>query len=319
MQKKKITYEVNNVCKYFTSKRHTVKAVDNVSFSIRQGETFGIVGESGCGKTSLGKTMMGILPIESGEVLFNGQNVHRLSKKENLAFCKKAQMVFQDPYASLDPTKQILDIIGEGLRIHAKNISRKEREEKVYQLINTVGLNSEHALRYPHEFSGGERQRIGIARALAVDPEFLLCDEPVSALDVSIQAQIINLLSELKAARQLTMLFISHDLSMVKYIADRVGVMYLGNLVEVCDCETLYRAHKHPYTKVLISSIPIPDPQKAQERDHSAVIGEASLSQMQESCHFYSRCINRMDICKEKIPALREVEPGHLVACHLYD
>lgn len=318
MENRAISYQIKDLEKSFVSKRHRVKALDKVSFDIFEGETLGIVGESGCGKSTLGKVMLGILSPDSGEVLFEGKDVHKMSRKEEFRFCKEAQMIFQDPYASLDPTKQVKAIIGEGLRIHYKNLTPAQRQERILQLINQVGLRPEHAERYPHEFSGGERQRIGIARALAVEPRFLLCDEPVSALDVSVQAQVINLLAELKACQKLTMLFISHDLSMVKFIADRIGVMYLGNLVEVCDSKELYENHLHPYSQLLISSIPIPDPIETQKRDMASIQGEAQHSQNPQtnSCPFYHRCKQRSDRCKEEKPQLQEVSSGHWVACH---
>jgi oligopeptide transport system ATP-binding protein len=320
MENRPVSYQVRDLEKSFMAKKHSVKALDKVSFDIYEGETLGIVGESGCGKSTLGKVMLGILAPDSGQVLFEGKDVHKMKRKEEFRFCKEAQMIFQDPYASLDPTKQVKAIIGEGLRIHYRNLRPAEREERVLELINQVGLRPEHAERYPHEFSGGERQRIGIARALAVEPRFLLCDEPVSALDVSVQAQVINLLAELKASQKLTMLFISHDLSMVKFIADRIGVMYLGNLVEVCSSEELYHNHLHPYSQLLISSIPIPDPIEAQKRDVEGIKGEVSHSQNPKtsSCPFYHRCREKSERCGEKKPELQEVAPGHWVACHKF-
>ena len=241
MNNRPVELEVSNLCKYYSAgKNRVLKAVDDVSFVIHKGETLGIVGESGCGKTTCGKTCIGMLPKTGGEVKYKGKDVHKLSKKERFDFTKKVQMIFQDPYASLDPHQKVYDIIAEGIRIHGLAKDKKEEERLVLELLDMVGLNAEHAMRNVHEFSGGQRQRIGIARALSVDPEFLFCDEPISALDVSIQAQIINLLMKLQKERDLTMLFIAHDLSMVKHISDRIGVMYLGNMVELSASSELY-------------------------------------------------------------------------------
>ena len=250
MDKKEVLIEVKDLKKYFqVGRNQTLKAVDGVNFKIYKGETLGIVGESGCGKTTCGKTVMGLYKATGGEVLFDGVDINKLNKNEKKEFTKRAQIIFQDPYSSLNPRMTVGDIIGEGIDIH-KLYTGKERQEKIYELLELVGLNREHALRFPHEFSGGQRQRIGIARALAIEPEFIVCDEPISALDVSIQAQVVNLLIELQQKKNLTYLFIAHDLSMVKHISDRVGVMYLGNMVEFAESDELYQNPLHPYTSV---------------------------------------------------------------------
>ena len=254
--------EVKNLKQYFNEgKASEVRAIDDISFSINRGETFGLVGESGCGKSTTGRTIIRLYDATDGEVLFNGVNVQdKKTKAANKDFNRKMQMIFQDPYASLNPRMKVMDIIAEGIDVHGLAKTKKERREKVISLLETVGLNREHAERYPHEFSGGQRQRIGIARALAVDPEFIIADEPISALDVSIQAQVVNLLKDLQEERGLTYLFIAHDLSMVKYISDRIGVMYFGKLVEMASADELYRNPMHAYTKSLLSAIPLPDP-----------------------------------------------------------
>lgn len=254
--------EVRDLKQYFNAGKSTeVRALDGISFSIKRGETFGLVGESGCGKSTTGRTMIRLYDATAGQVLYDGVDVHApKSKKETHALNRKMQMIFQDPYASLNPRMKVLDIIAEGLDIHGLVKNKTERKQKVIELLETVGLNREHAERYPHEFSGGQRQRIGIARALAVDPEFIIADEPISALDVSIQAQVVNLLKELQEEKGLTYLFIAHDLSMVKYISDRIGVMYFGKLVEMAPADELYRNPMHAYTKSLLSAIPLPDP-----------------------------------------------------------
>lgn len=254
--------EVRNLKQYFNAGKSTeVRAIDDISFTIKRGETFGLVGESGCGKSTTGRTMIRLYDATAGQVLYDGVDVHApKSKSENHALNRKMQMIFQDPYASLNPRMKVLDIIAEGLDIHGLVKGKKERKQKVLDLLETVGLNREHAERYPHEFSGGQRQRIGIARALAVDPEFIIADEPISALDVSIQAQVVNLLKDLQEEKGLTYLFIAHDLSMVKYISDRIGVMYFGKLVEMAPADELYKNPMHAYTKSLLSAIPLPDP-----------------------------------------------------------
>lgn len=320
MQDREVELEVNHLSKYFQAGRNkTLKAVDDVSFKIYKGETFGIVGESGCGKTTCGKTCIGMLEKSGGEVLFRGQNIHTMTKKERFCFTKKAQMIFQDPYASLDPHQKVYKIVREGIKVHKLAASKEEERHRILELLEMVGLNSEHALRNVHEFSGGQRQRIGIARALAVNPEFLFCDEPISALDVSIQAQIINLLIKLQKERNLTMLFIAHDLSMVKHISDRIGVMYLGNMVELCEAEELYRHPYHPYTQALLSAIPIADPKAAKERKRIVLEGDVpSPVNPPKGCRFCNRCKECMDICHTERPQLKEIKSGHFAACHLY-
>lgn len=297
-----VLFEIKNLKKYFNIGDIVLRAVDDVSFNIHKGETFGLVGESGSGKTTVGRTIMGLYKPTSGQVLMNGADIHKLKGKDQKDFHRKVQMIFQDPYASLDPRMTVGDIIGEGIDIH-NLYSGKKRLERIYQLLEMVGLNQEHASRFPHEFSGGQRQRIGIARALAIEPEFIVCDEPISALDVSIQAQVVNLLIKLQKELKLTYLFIAHDLSMVKHISDRVGVMYLGHMVEVARSEDLYRNPVHPYTKSLLSAIPIPDPkiEKSKERIRFDEDRTANLFHAKKTSH------------KSKAPVLVEVEKDHFV------
>ncbi|MDO4265487.1 MAG: ABC transporter ATP-binding protein [Eubacteriales bacterium] len=313
--------EVKHLCKYFPAGRKKVlHAVDDVSFRIEKGQTLGIVGESGCGKTTCGKTSIGLLSRTSGEVLFRGVDIHSMSKQERFELTGHVQMVFQDPYASLDPHQLVYDIIAEGIRNHKRAKNREEEKQMVLELLDMVGLRPEHASRNVHEFSGGQRQRIGIARALSVDPDFLFCDEPVSALDVSIQAQIINLLIRLKKQRGLTMMFIAHDLSVVRHISDNIAVMYLGNMIEYSPAADLYKHPYHPYTEALLSAIPIADPDLAQQRKPIILEGDApSPVDPPEGCGFCDRCSKRMNICRKKRPELREIENGHMVACHLYN
>ena len=315
----KVVMEVKGLKKHFKEgKNQTLKAVDDVSFSIREGETLGLVGESGCGKTTCGRTVIGMYDKTGGQVLYNGKDVHALRGKEKKAFSKDVQIIFQDPYASLDPRMTVADIIAEGIDIHGLAKNSKERDEKVFNLLEMVGLNKEHANRFVHEFSGGQRQRIGIARALAVEPKFILCDEPISALDVSIQAQVANLLIKLQKELGLTYLFIAHDLAMVKHISDRVAVMYLGSMVEVAASETLYENPKHPYTEALMSAIPIADPDVEESRQRIMLEGDVpSPINTPPGCKFQGRCSKVMDICKKEAPQLKEVEKDHFVACHL--
>lgn len=312
--------EIKNLKKYFpVGKKRSLKAVDDVTFDIRRGETFGLVGESGCGKTTCGRTIVGIYKPTGGEVHFDGQEVHSLSGKDKLKFKKRAQVIFQDPYASLDPRMTVGDIIGEGMDVHF-DYTEAERLENINNLLSIVGLNHEHGSRFAHELSGGQRQRIGIARALAVKPDFIMCDEPISALDVSIQAQIVNLLIKLQREMGITYLFISHDLSMVKHISDRIGVMYLGSLVEKAPNAKLYEKPLHPYTQALISAIPIADPDKEDNKEIIKLEGEVpSPINPPSGCKFRTRCRYAMDICAEIDPQLREIEKDHFVACHLYN
>lgn len=320
MKDRKKIFEIRHLKKYYSvSQKQWLKAVDDVSFDIYEGETLGIVGESGCGKTTCGKTCLGMIEKSGGEVLFMGQDVHSMKKREHFEFTKKVQMIFQDPYASLDPHQKVYNIIAEGIRIHKMAKGKKEEEKMVSELLEMVGLNAEHASRNVHEFSGGQRQRIGIARALSVNPEFLFCDEPISALDVSIQAQIINLLMKLQKERKLTMLFIAHDLSVVKHISDRVGVMYLGRMVELTMADQLYINPKHPYTQALLSAIPIADPDECKRKERIMLDGDVpSPINLPLGCRFASRCSKCMEICKSIEPNMIEVEQGHFVACHLY-
>ncbi|GIN39143.1 MULTISPECIES: ABC transporter ATP-binding protein [Heyndrickxia] len=291
--------EIKNLKQYFNKgTSNEVRAIDDISFDIYKGETLGLVGESGCGKSTTGRTIIRLYNATDGKVLFNGENVHaKKSKKELKKFHQKMQMIFQDPYASLNPRSKVADIIAEGIDIHGLAKSPQERMEMVEQLLETVGLNREHANRYPHEFSGGQRQRIGIARALAVNPEFIIADEPISALDVSIQAQVVNLMKKLQKEKGLTYLFIAHDLSMVKYISDRIGVMYFGKLVELAPADDLYNHPLHPYTQSLLSAIPLPDPDY--ERTRVRKTYDPSVHQYEQG---------------EEVK-MREVVPGHFVYC----
>lgn len=311
--------EVKNLKKYFNvGGGSKLKAVDNVSFNIKKGETLGLVGESGCGKTTCGRSILGLYSATDGEVLFEGVNIHKLNKKDRVEFTKKAQIIFQDPYASLNPRMTVGDIIGEGIDIHNLYTGTK-RTDRIYEVLELVGLNKEHASRFPHEFSGGQRQRIGIARALAIEPKFIVCDEPISALDVSIQAQVVNLLIKLQRELGLTYLFIAHDLSMVKHISDRVGVMYLGSMVELATSKELYDNPVHPYTRALLSAIPIPDPEVERSRKRVMLEGEVpSPIDTKPGCKFVARCAYAKPCCKEKTPVLKEIEKGHFVACYLY-
>lgn len=292
------------------------KVIDGISFSIMQGKTLGLVGESGCGKTTVGRTLLRLYPADGGKVLFKGNDVHQCSKKQYKQLTKSMQMIFQDPYASLNPRMTVGEIIGEGLDIH-KLHKGAARMKRIHELLEMVGLNREHAGRFPHEFSGGQRQRIGIARALSVEPEFIVCDEAISALDVSIQAQVINLLMDLQEQLGLTYLFISHDLSMVRHISDEIAVMYLGNMVERAETDALYDEPLHPYTQGLLSAIPTPDPQFEKQREHTLISGDVMTAAFNETgCKFRSRCPLAGDACAEK-PKLREIKPSHFVACHM--
>ena len=299
-------------------KSKPLKAVDGVSFSIRKGETLGLVGESGCGKTTVGRTILHLYKPTSGEVWYNGK---RIATKEDInEFRKKATMVFQDPYSSLNPRMTVSDIIGEPLDVHKLYSSKEERRERILELMGHVGLNSEHASRYAHEFSGGQRQRIGIARALAVNPDFIVCDEPVSALDVSIQAQVINMFDELQEKLGLTYLFIAHDLLVVRHISDRIAVMYLGKMVELADAEEIYNHPLHPYSKSLLSAVPVPDPKIARANQRIMLTGDIpSPLNAPSGCPFRTRCPHATKLCAESMPEFREVSNGHFVACHHMD
>jgi oligopeptide transport system ATP-binding protein len=313
--------EVRNLKKYFIADtdffgRPTayLKAVDGVSFSIKKGKTLGLVGESGCGKSTTGRTIIQLYKPTSGEILFNGKPLNSLSGEKSLR--REMQMIFQDPYASLNPRMTVSDIIGEPLDIH-KLASSVERRERIINLLQMVGLDSEHLSRFPHEFSGGQQQRIGIARALAVEPSFIICDEPISALDVSIQAQVVNLLERLQEELGLTYLFIAHDLAMVKHISDIVAVMYLGKIVEMTDSIELYSKPQHPYTQALLSAIPIPDP-LAEKRGRIHLLGDVpSPIHPPAGCNFSTRCPHVFPLCSEQEPALVDTGAGHMAACHL--
>jgi len=314
--------EVQNLKQYFHaggsifSPRY-IKAVDDVSFYINKGETLGLVGESGCGKTTVGRTILRLYEPTAGKIFYDGQDI---TKVNMLPYRRKMQIVFQDPYASLDPRMTVGDIVGEAIDIHKLAPTKKDRQDKIISLLEKVGLNSEHANRYPHEFSGGQRQRIGIARALAVDPEFIVCDEPISALDVSIQAQVVNMFEELQESMGLTYLFIAHDLSVVKHISQRIGVMYLGKLVELAESYELIFHSVHPYTKSLISAIPIADPIQARSSKRIVLEGDVpSPLNPPSGCRFRTRCRYATELCAQVEPEFKEVSPGHFAACHHLD
>lgn len=317
-QKHDILLEVHHLQKHFHTGSGVVKAVNDVTFNIKCGETLGVVGESGCGKSTMGRTILRLYDATAGEVLFEGKDVHKASAKELKKLRRDMQMIFQDPYASLNPRMTVGDIIGEAIDLHGL-ASGEKRKERIQELLRLVGLKPEHINRFPHEFSGGQRQRIGIARALAVEPKFIVCDEPISALDVSIQAQVVNLLAELQQKMGLTYLFIAHDLSMVKHISDRVAVMYLGKVVELAGSEELYETPLHPYTQALLSAIPIPDPDVERGRERIVLKGDVpSPMNPPSGCHFRTRCPHAMDVCAAVDPVWQKVKPGHFVACHLY-
>ena len=299
-------------------KKEFVKAVDGVTFEVKKGEVFGIVGESGCGKSTLGRGVCKLENLTSGHVYLDGEDITEYNDRRMRSVRKKVQMVFQDPYASLNPRMSVFDIIAEPLLVHHLYQDKADLEKKVLDLLHRVGLDDYHANRYPHEFSGGQRQRIGIARALAVEPSLIIADEPVSALDVSIQAQVLNLLNELKHDLDLTYIFVAHDLSVVEYISDRVGVMYLGNFVEVGEKEKIYSNPMHPYTQALLSAVPVPDPTAKRER----ILLEGSIPSAHKppaGCKFHTRCPKCMECCKTQAPERYEVDDGHYVYCHLYD
>lgn len=317
--------QVEHLKQYFPAggmgkNRKFVKAVDDVSFFVNKGETLGLVGESGCGKTTTGRSILRLYEPTGGKITFDGNvilDVENKVKADMLPYRQKMQMVFQDPYASLDPRMTVGDIVGEAIDIHKLATNKKERHDMIISMLEKVGLNSEHANRYPHEFSGGQRQRVGIARALAVNPQFIVCDEPISALDVSIQAQVVNMFEELQEQMGLTYLFIAHDLSVVKHISDRIGVMYLGKMVELADSYELVARSLHPYTKSLISAIPIADPIKARASKRIVLQGDVpSPLNPPTGCRFRTRCPYADECCAQKEPEWREVEKGHYVACH---
>ncbi|MGN0710869.1 MAG: ABC transporter ATP-binding protein [Anaerovoracaceae bacterium] len=321
-----VLLQVENLKKYFkvkdgVGKYKYVQAVEGVNFFIRKGETFGLVGESGCGKTTLGRAILRLHEPTSGKITYNGDVIFDGEQKKNVnmvPYRRKMQIIFQDPSASLDPRMTVGEIIGEALDVHKICKTKEERRDRINELLSRVGLNSEHSNRYPHEFSGGQQQRVGIARALAVEPEFIVCDEPISALDVSIQSQIVNMLEDMQTEMGLTYLFIAHDLSVVRHISDRIGVMYLGNMVELAESKKLYANPLHPYTKTLLSAVPIPDPEVCRNKQRIVLEGEIpSPINPPSGCRFHTRCPYAKDICKQETPEWREIEPGHYVACHI--
>jgi peptide/nickel transport system ATP-binding protein len=316
--------QVHNLKKYFPVTKGffqkqvgAVKSVDGISFEMQKGETLGIVGESGCGKSTAGRTLLRILEPTEGEVVFDGVDIGKLTKEELRSFRTNMQMIFQDPYASLDPRWTVQQVLEEPLITHGTH-SKEDRKQRVAELMELVGLSPQQAARFPHEFSGGQRQRIGIARALALNPKFIICDEPVSALDVSIQAQVLNLMKDLQDKFSLTYLFISHDLSVVKFISDRVGVMYLGKLVELAPTTDIFADPLHPYTKALMSAVPVPDPDA--QREQIVLTGDVpSALNPPQGCAFHTRCPVAMDVCKSVVPKWQEVSAGRQVSCHLYE
>ena len=329
MAEQKKLLEIQNLKKYFNvkkagfNKKMTVRAVDDVSMDIYKGETLGLVGESGCGKTTLGRTIIRLYEPTSGAIIYDGKAIYDSEKKiaeKMLPYRRKMQIIFQDPSASLDPRMTVGEIVGEALDIHKLCTGKGERTDRINHLLEEVGLNTEHSNRFPHEFSGGQQQRIGIARALAVEPEFIVCDEPISALDVSIQSQVVNMLEDLQAELGLTYLFIAHDISVVRHISNRIGVMYLGNLVELADSYELYKNPIHPYTKTLMSAVPIPDPVVTRSRERLILEGDIpSPINPPSGCKFHTRCPYATDRCKEETPVFKDYGGGHFAACHLLE
>ena len=313
----KTLLEVEGLKKYFqVGKGQTLKAVDDISFQIKKGQTLGLVGESGCGKTTVGRTLLRIYEPDAGKILFDGKDISRVSKKEAKELTRRMQMVFQDPYASLNLFFTVGEIVEEGMKIHKMYHSETERMKRVYELLEMVGLNKDHANRFPHEFSGGQRQRVGIARALALNPEFIVCDEPVSALDVSIQAQVVNMLMKFQEEMDLTYLFIAHDLSMVRHIADQTAVMYLGTMVEYGSTRDVYEHPVHPYTRGLLSAVPVADPDYEKAHNRIPMDGEVpSPINPKPGCRFCARCRKATAQCHEETPKLRDVGGGHMAAC----
>ena len=324
-----VLLEISNLRKYFTVKggsvfkKHYVQAVESVSFSIYRGETLGLVGESGCGKTTLGRTIIRLYEPTSGRIVYDGTAIYDSEQKiavDMLPYRRKMQIIFQDPSASLDPRMTVGEIVGEALDIHKLCPGKQERRDRINHLLNEVGLNTEHANRFPHEFSGGQQQRIGIARALAVDPEFIVCNEPISALDVSIQSQVVNMLEDLQAENHLTYLFIAHDISVVRHISNRIGVMYLGQMVELAESFELCSQPIHPYTQTLLSAVPLPDPIKSRARQRILLEGDIpSPLDPPKGCRFHTRCPYATDRCRLEQPELKEYGPGHYAACHLLE
>ncbi|MBR6472264.1 MAG: ATP-binding cassette domain-containing protein [Firmicutes bacterium] len=329
MDEKTKLLEIKDLKKHFSvkkgniAKKQTVKAVDGVSLDIYKGETLGLVGESGCGKTTLGRTIIRLYEPTSGTIIYDGKTIYDSEKKiaeKMLPYRRKMQIIFQDPSASLDPRMTVGEIVGEALDIHKLFPKKAERTNRINELLEAVGLNTEHSNRFPHEFSGGQQQRIGIARALAVEPEFIVCDEPISALDVSIQSQVVNMLEDLQDELGLTYLFIAHDISVVRHISNRIGVMYLGNMVELAESFELYKNPIHPYTKTLMSAVPIPDPVVTRSRERLILEGDIpSPINPPSGCKFHTRCPYATERCKEEIPAFRDYGGGHYAACHLLE
>ena len=328
-EENKVLLEIRDLRKYFAVKgsifrrRRYVQAVEDVSFSIYKGETLGLVGESGCGKTTLGRTIIRLYEPTSGRIVYDGEPIYDSEQKiaaDMLPYRRKMQIIFQDPSASLDPRMTVGEIVGEALDIHKLCPGKAERRERINQLLDEVGLNTEHANRFPHEFSGGQQQRVGIARALAVEPEFIVCDEPISSLDVSIQSQVVNMLEDLQAEKRLTYLFIAHDISVVRHISNRIGVMYLGQMVELGESYELCSHPIHPYTQTLLSAVPLPDPVKSRARQRILLEGDIpSPLDPPSGCRFHTRCPYATERCSAEQPKLKEYGPGHYAACHLLE